>query len=271
MQAIDLVDFRFSLGNWRSDPVVLEGVILPRKFAVDLMLKDLKPESSLLWSIKLEIEFNSEEIPRAMSITTNGFSHSKNMNSIKRKKNPEPVELWQLEYVEKNLAELVALAVSCAAQAVTWESPETITDEVVYSQQSEESSIQGQVDEGIINWSDPSLNSKWALNNKFTQYDYDSGVDWVIDHKTLEAIQNNIVKRTRKRVWTDSFIKQVAEIHINETERAKDEGRRARQVSAIKSHFATNERTADSWIVEARKRGFLKPAPARSAKKNIGK
>lgn len=267
MQTGDLVDFRFSLGDWRSDPVVVEGFILPRKFSVDLMLKDLKPESSLLWSTKLKIEFNQEETPRALSIMTNGFSHSKKKNSIKKLKSAEPVELWQLEYVEKNLSELVALAVSCAAQAVTWESEDILTEEVVYSQQPVDQSQQKKDSGEHFDWSNPDLHSNWILNNKFTGSNYDSGVEWKIEDKTLEIIQKNIVKRTRKRVWTDSFIKEVAEIHRNETSRAKDEKRRARQVAAIKTHFATNERTADSWIVEARKRGFLDPAPPRNKAK----
>jgi hypothetical protein len=267
VQTGDLVDFRFSLGDWRSDPVVVEGFILPRKFSVDLMLKDLKPESSLLWSTKLKIEFNQEETPRALSITTNGFSHTKKKNSIKKLKSTEPVELWQLEYVEKNLSELVALAVSCAAQAVTWESEDILTEDVVYSKQAVDQSQQTKDSGEDFDWSHPELHSNWTLNNQFTRSNYDSGVEWEIENKTLEKIQNNIVKRTRKRVWTDSFIKEVAEIHKNETSRAKEEKRRARQVAAIKTHFATNERTADSWIVEARKRGFLDPAPPRNKAK----
>lgn len=264
MRDIDLVDFRFSLGDWKSEPVQVEGIVLPRKFTVDLMLKDLKPESLLVWSTKLKIEFNPEEIPRAMSIMTNGFSHSKNKTSIKKLKSAEPVELWQLEYVEKNLSELVALAISCAAQAITWESEPDIMKQIVYSPQIADKPQQDKSGEELFSWSDPDMYSKWILNQKFNPNDYDSGIEWKIDGETLEMIQKNIIKRTQKRIWTDSFIREVAEIHKNETIRAKDEGRRARQVAAIKTHFATNERTADSWIVEARKRGFLDPAPPRN-------
>jgi hypothetical protein len=265
---LDLVDFRFSLEDWKLGPVVVEGFSLPSKFTIDLMLMDKKTESSLLWSTRLKIEFNQEAVPRALSVMTKGFTHSKTKTSIKKLKNSEPVELWQLEYVEKNLSELIALAVSCAAQAVTWESEQlTLDDEIVYSQQIEENPKQEILGQTVTIWDDPELYSKWALNNNFHQNNYDSGVEWKINNQTLRIIQENVIKRTRKRVWTDSFIKEVAKIHMDETQRAKNEGRRARQVAVVKTHFATNERTADSWIVEARKRGFLDPAPARKKAK----
>lgn len=268
MRDIKWVDFRFSLGDWKSGPVLVEGIVIPRRFTIDLMLMDLKPGSSLLWSTKLKIEFNSEEVPRALSVMTKGFSHSKTKNSIKKLKNAGPVELWQLEFVEKNLSELIALAVSCAAKAITWESEPDIMKEVVYSQQVEGKLKKQKTGGEVFSWDDPELFSKWATNNKFNQNNYDSGVEWKIDDKTLQSIQENIIKRTRRRLWTDSFISEIAEIYKDETNRAKIEKRRAKPVEVIKTHFGASNRTVDFWIKEARIREKIDPVPARKKSKN---
>lgn len=259
MRDIEWVDFRLSLENQESKPVDVEGFRIPSRFGIEYLLKDQRPRSVKLWRARLIVEFNADNVPRALQVTTHGFTHVKKKGIIESLTKSEPVERWQLEAVETNLSTLIALAVTISAQSLTYsEEMAQIRREI------QEKTRKGDADQtpssgGYINYDDLDLYPLWIHNNKSKPAVFDSGIEWEIDAVTIEKIRENIKSRTRRRTWSDSHLREVARIHREERQRAESEKRRAKTVEAVADYFGAENRTVDYWIKEARERGFLEP------------
>jgi hypothetical protein len=70
-----------------------------------------------------------------------------------------------------------------------------------------------------------------------------------------EEYRSDFLRKQRHRTLDDPFIKRVAEVH-----RAAEESGAGSAIGAVKDEFLVSYKTAERWVREARKRGFLAPS-----------
>jgi hypothetical protein len=80
--------------------------------------------------------------------------------------------------------------------------------------------------------------------------------------KASQEHRGDFLRKQRRRTLDDAHIKRVAEVH-----RAAAEAGTGSPVRAIQQEFYVSDATAERWVREARKRGFLPPSRRRTTPK----
>lgn len=244
-------EFITHLKPYRNDikPVEVRSHAVPQRFEIEILFKDQKPRSLKLFSVWLDIEFSKDEIARALEIRTRGFTHQKVKGSAKPLNSPESVQRWQLEAVEKNLTEIVALAVSLSVQNLDYSGviapikswiPENSYPHPVWD------------NEEIVSRS-------WFRNFKNSELE-DFADSWEVDPIEISKVKNFVVE-TSRQTYSNPLLKKVAKIYKDEEQRAKNDltSRRARPIEEIVSELQVSNRTAERLVKRARENGFLDP------------
>lgn len=196
--------------NWK-------GQEFASHFSIELKLEDKEPNTSLYWFVNFEIEFRDLE-PYVNSIKVSGLSKHLREDLKEWREEQEPVQVWQLNYLTKNLHLLRRACFELGAKQVS------ITETSVGA---------------VYSTSGSSYTKEYTKAHK------------------LEEFARSFDEWQGRTKLTDRSLQEIAEIYQAEISSANQEGRRATPAKVIQQLTGKPLPTVNRWIAKARAENFL--------------
>lgn len=213
------------------DPVKSNGFLVPEFFETKFIFADLNKHSNLVWSVCLKIRIREAGTPAPQEIQILGQTRDEPLEL-----NPKiqvmrlPVESWQLDLCNKFLNEMLKLSLAYGIEFFRYE---------------EDPDVEG-------NWSIPLRVKSESLTSQ----------NWVLGARAIGSSQftkmkRQIEKNLDRRALSNEDLLKVAELYLQELERARTTQTRAKPSKVIAEYFGLLEDGADYRIRQARLKGFL--------------
>lgn len=200
-----------------ADQATWKGQTFAYHFSIALKLEDKEVNTGLTWLITFEIEFRDLE-PYVNSVQVSGLGKHLREDLKEWREEVAPVQVWQLNYLTKNLHLLRRACFELGAKQVR------ITDT--------------------------------SVGKIYTTSGSDYSKEYTKLHK-LEDFAKSFNEWQGRTKLTERSLQEIAEIYLSEISSAKQEGRRATPAKVIQQLTGKPLPTVNRWIAKAREENLL--------------